>query len=183
MKNLTENDQVLLDPSKFHTKRTAYSDRTALLMAKLSSIAYTEFTENDYRKLVKELDDYGFELAGESPIIRGDTQAFVAVRREKTKQKVQGKVEFAVICFRGTEFTNIRDWITNFCISTVPIFDPEKKDKEIGRMHRGFHDAYQPVEGAIKGSVAYEIKVRLDKCMESDFLVTQLVSSGLPTVR
>ena len=141
-------------------KRAAYSDRTALIMATLCDIAYSNFdkkpksndsnnsisleNKNSETNLRSDLEDIGFELIGE-PIIETvtDTQAFVAIRKRKSI------AEFAVICFRGTK--GIRDWlITNFDISTVPIKHPhDDKDYEIGYMHQGFHKAYKSVEELI----------------------------------
>ena len=169
MNNKTAINQILLDPTKFPTKRAAYSDRTALLMAKLSKIAYTEFDKSDNSNLIYKLGKLGLELAGGAPIDRNGTQAFVAIKKENSK------VNFAVICFRGTEITKLRDLITIFTISTVPIrdpnsnIDPKNAAKIIGHMHKGFHEAYQPEEGAIKGSVADDIKNRLEKYKNEDF--------------
>jgi triacylglycerol lipase len=54
----------------------------------------------------------------------------------------------AVICFRGTK--QVKDWMTNVKIESVPIKDPRPdQDAIIGNMHKGFHDAYQSVHAAI----------------------------------
>ena len=144
MNTKPEIDNNLFAPSNLPTNRAAYSDRTALLMARISKISYTKFDTETDPTLEEKLKKIGLELVG-SPISRGSTQAIVTVQKEKNK------IKFAVICFRGTEFFKMEDWRTNFKAEPVPIKDPKNKEKNIGYMHLGYHKAYQPIEGTVNG--------------------------------
>ncbi len=173
-----KNKYDITDISNLPTKRAAYSDRTALLMAKLSSIAYTEFGENNYSELENKLRNINFKLVG-YPVSRNDTQAFVAIPKKDDIPK------FAVICFRGTEIFEFEDWKTNLDIRQIAIKDPKNTERIIGHIHRGYYEAYQSkdgiingnenvnaVNGPVKDSVAYEINKRLCKCSHKEDLVS-----------
>ena len=205
-------DDIKLDFKKLKklnvpSKRAAYSDRTAWLMAILSEIAYVNFNETadevilNYAKLICEItyqDGYssevinsilnkfskelkqlhknedengskqddtklnillklgGFKLAG-APIDNEltDTQAFVAIplkNEESETNENDENLKFAVICFRGTQ--QPEDMLTNINFTKVFVKDPIDESTNIGKMHRGFHEAYKSVE--------CEINKRLD---------------------
>ena len=162
-----EIDRKLLTPSKLPTKRAAYSDRTALLMATLSKIAYVDFENEKFSTLETELGEIGYKLAGGKPICHENgTQAFVTVQKGDNPK-------FIVICFRGT--TDWKDWKTNLKYSSVKIKDPKNKFKNIGHMHKGFHTAYQPIKGtvndiedvnAVDGPIDYSVAFEINKRLE-----------------
>lgn len=103
------------------THRTAYSDRTALLMAHMSTLAYIE----DERKLREELLKFGFKLGKQ--MNDSDTSAFFAT-------SISGS--FNVLAFTGTE--SIRDAFTDLA------FLPKKFKSRT--FHAGFLSAFKKVE-------------------------------------
>ena len=143
--------------SDLPTKRAAYSDRIALEMVKLSRIVYTNFKSAKGEKIKDELNEIGFELV--ETITYKDTQAIIALRMENDKnndKKIdkdtdKNRYKFAVVCFRGTEITSYQDWKTSFDVKQIKIQDPKNKNVVIGYMHKGYHLAYQPISGTVKG--------------------------------
>ena len=146
-----ESEDTILDIAKSLVEITSEQNepieaiKTKLVefSQKLATTGHEDISGNN--TILKDLLKLGgFELAGGAPIHdkSTDTQAFIAVRRNK-----EG-TGFAVICFRGTQ--QIRDWLTNLKISTVPIYDPKGLVGECGQMHEGFHNAYKSVESTIK---------------------------------
>ena len=110
--------------------RAAYSDRMAWILASMSHIAYDRY-ENDYdaRKiLITKLEGGNFELTRTFNNNDTDTQAFLA----KTKDN-----QFAVLAFRGTEVTKIKDVRIDTMASKKSVLD--------GKVHSGFRVAYESV--------------------------------------
>lgn len=109
--------------------RAAYSDRTALLMAKLAMLAYERFKlgASYERILCKKLEVGGLELVGTFSV--DGTQGYVC-KNDK----------LAVLAFRGT--TDIQDWRTDLKASREVIKNHPKRV----RAHEGFLNAYLDVE-------------------------------------
>ncbi len=115
------------DLKNIPTFRSAYSDRTALLMAKLSLRAYQLFDADDaaWTKFNGELCCQGFDSA--KGLIDRDvgTAGFV----------VEGS-DLIIVVFRGTE--DDLDWMTNVNLSFVTLQGGT-------RVHTGFFQAYWPI--------------------------------------
>jgi predicted lipase len=115
--------------------RAAYSDRMAWILASMSQIAYDHY-ENDYdaRKIfITKLEGGDFELIRTFNNNETDTQAFLA----KTKDN-----QFAVLAFRGTEITKIKDVRIDALASKKSVLD--------GKVHSGFRIAYESVADDIE---------------------------------
>ncbi len=133
--------KALLSPP---TKRAAYSDRTAWIMAKLSALVYVEFEETDaqMQELVNKLRSGSFELVCALSVIEGsnDTQAML-VRRP----------DLAVLVFRGTkEKADIRTDLSAKFVDT-----PE------GKAHKGFISAYETVHDEFVAKIEEKIPADL----------------------
>jgi hypothetical protein len=116
--------------------RAAYSDRMAWILASMAHIAYDRY-ENDYdaRKIfITKLEGGGFELIKTFNNNETDTQAFLA----KNDQ-------FAVLAFRGTEVTKIKDVRIDTMASTKAVLD--------GRVNSGFRIAYESIAKDIEEEV------------------------------
>lgn len=127
--------------------RAAYSDRMAWILASMSEIAYDHY-ENDYdaRKIfITKLEGGNFELIKTFNNNDTDTQAFLA----KNDQ-------FAVLAFRGTETTKLKDVRTDVMASKKSVLD--------GKVHSGFRIAYE--------SVAQEIEEELLKLGDIPIYIT-----------
>jgi hypothetical protein len=135
------------------TWRAAYSDRTAVLMAKFSQLAYVPFRnlekppegggekpwkEGGRDKLAALLAGGGFELR---EVFNWDyVQAFLAVNKD----------EFAVLAFRGT--ANNEDWGINLDAVLVPL--PGYPDVWI---HCGFWEAFTAQRDKIETALALHV--------------------------
>lgn len=119
------------DLKNIPTFRAAYSDRTALLMAKLAYRAYELFDsdEESWNKFNKAICSDGF--TGCKGLIDREigTAGYVA----------EGD-EILVVVFRGTE--NTLDWWTNLNTSFVALQGGT-------RVHTGFFQAYWPIRDTI----------------------------------
>jgi hypothetical protein len=125
--------KTLLNPP---IARAAYSDRTAWIMASMAQIAYDHF-ENDYdaRKIfITKLESGGFELVKTFNNSETDTQAFLAKNDN-----------FAVLAFRGTETTKIKDVAVDIMASKMAVLQ--------GKVHAGFKHAYDSVAEDIESEV------------------------------
>jgi triacylglycerol lipase len=115
------------DLKNIPTFRAAYSDRTALLMAKLAFRAYTSFDtgETAFKKFSDELCARGFTSC--TSLIANDvgTAGYV----------VEGS-DIIVIVFRGTQ--DELDWKTNVNARLVALQGGT-------RVHTGFFQAYWPI--------------------------------------
>ena len=118
--------------------RAAYSDRMAWILASMSHIAYDHY-ENDYdaRKIfITKLEGGDFELIRTFNNNETDTQAFLA----KAKNN-----QFAVLAFRGTEVTKIKDVRIDTMASKKSVLD--------GRVHSGFRIAYESIAKDIEEEI------------------------------
>ena len=106
--------QSFFDP---HT--TIYRHQNARLLAQASSIAY-----QPPEVIQPEIEKWGFSQF--AFFDRKDSQAFMA-----------GNAEMIIIAFRGTEPTNLKDWMTDIKI--------RKKTGPYGKVHRGFLKGFQVV--------------------------------------
>ncbi len=130
------------DIKNIPTFRAAYSDRTALLMAKLAFRAYTSFEVDEpaFKKFSDELCAQGFlSCAG---LIDNDvgTAGYV----------VDGS-DIIVIVFRGTQ--DELDWKTNVNARLVALQGGT-------RVHTGFFQAYWPIRDAMFDFVKRAIKAK-----------------------
>lgn len=118
--------------------RAAYSDRMAWLLASMSHLAYDKFedkTDKEALKLFKaKLASGGFELVKTFDSKETDTQAFLAKNDE-----------FAVLAFRGTEVSKIKDIRIDAKAMKISVLE--------GRVHSGFRLAYDSVAREIEKSV------------------------------
>lgn len=112
------------------TWRAAYSDRTALLMAKLSFLPY----KLDFAQLKKLLSKVGFEVLKtyETGIAKGI---------------LAKSSDFAVLVLRGS--VSIEDWRTNFNFKLSEI----ETDIGIVRIHSGFLEAYREFEAELHADI------------------------------
>ncbi len=120
-------DQRLLFPP---VARAAYSDRTAWIMAECSRVAYVSF-EDDLGALKQALTAGEFELV--ATFNKQGTQAFLAMRDD-----------MAILSFRGTEKSS-DDIVTDMNLKFT--------ETRMGKVHQGFHLAYQEVHKEIESAV------------------------------
>lgn len=100
-------------------------------------------TEGENKVLRAILEAGGLKLKGIVYDPGTDTQGFVAYREPD-----EDGLGFAIIAFRGTQ--QIKDWLSNVDANKVPIKSPRaQQDRELGKVHRGFHNAYQSVHPQI----------------------------------
>jgi hypothetical protein len=142
---------MAVDPDKFEpddlksipTFRAAYSDRTALLMARLARRAYRPFDANlpaSLAEFTKEICDAGFLSCDDLIDAKAGTAGYLVVG-----------ADLIVIVFRGTE--NEMDWKTNV--------QAEFHTLQGGtRVHRGFFQAYKPIRGRMFDAVLKAIKAK-----------------------
>lgn len=129
---MSEYDNLIkIDEGKnIPTWRAAYSDRSALLMAKLSFLPY----KVEFAQLITILKNAGFEVL--KTYERGIAKGILAKSSD-----------FAVLVFRGS--VNIEDWRINLN------FGLEEIDTDIGkvRIHRGFLSAYREFETELHADI------------------------------
>lgn len=118
------------------TYRTAYSDRTAWLMATLSKLAYLRYEDSgiNTKALKVGLKTLGLDLYAFFNDNTSDTQAFHAV----------AGTHFQVLFFRGTE-KNGRDILTDLKARLYHTTD--------GQIHLGFLNAYEGVRQSVRDHV------------------------------
>jgi predicted lipase len=115
------------DLKNIPTFRAAYSDRTAMLMAKLAHRAYDSF----------DADDISFKTFNDDLLARGFTNCKGLIDRDAgTAGFVVEGSDLIVIVFRGT--TDRLDWITNVNARFVALQGGT-------RVHTGFFQAYWPI--------------------------------------
>lgn len=103
--------------SLFDSQTTQYRRQNALLLAKASLMAY-----QSPDLIQPEVAQWGFPQF--TFIDRKDSQAFMA-----------GNSEMIIMAFRGTEPTNLKDWMTDLQI--------RRKTGPYGKVHRGFLKGFQ----------------------------------------
>jgi hypothetical protein len=130
------------DLKNIPTYRAAYSDRTALLMAKLAFRAYAPFDldETAFKKFNEEICGRGFLSCSGLIDIDVGTAGYV----------VEGS-DIIVIVFRGTQ--DELDWKTNVNVRLVALQGGT-------RVHTGFFQAYWPIRNAMFDSVKRMIKAK-----------------------
>ena len=131
------------------TKRAAYSDRTAWIMASLSELAYKMFETDELGSLEESLSAGGFDLIQTVNAVHGkavDTQAIL----------VNKPGVMTVLAFRGTEFKGDRREkakagrgisITDIRTDLDARF-ADSGDATGGRLSRGFLHAYEAAHDA-----------------------------------
>ena len=128
-KAFAPQDQLSYPP----LQRTAYSDRTAWIMAVMAKLAYIPFEEGEDKLAHLEYNlKSGFSLI--NVFSQESTQAFLAKNDS-----------FAVLAFRGTEPKKISD-----VMADIRVY---KKTTKEGRVHAGFHGAYQDVAEQVEKSL------------------------------
>lgn len=125
-------------PTAFDHRATGYSLPHAYWMAQASALAYKDRPEVESRARDWGFDTVEhFESRHAMPFPIEDTQAYIAAS--------DGMI---VMAFRGTEPTNIRDWLSD--VSTPPVPGPGGK----GFVHHGFNEALQSVYPEMRESLA-----------------------------
>jgi hypothetical protein len=124
------------------TFRAAYSDRTALLMAKLAYRAYEAF----------DVDDTSWLAFSETFRKLGLTDCTGLIDRDVgTAGFVVADDDIIVIVFRGTE--NRLDWLTNVRAAWVALQGGT-------RVHTGFFQAYWPIRDTLFAKVDRLLKAK-----------------------
>ena len=128
------------DIKSIPTYRAAYSDRTALLMAKLARRAYQPFHIDDsaFGAFSKEFGGIGLVECVRLVHAKAGTAGFV----------VAGP-DIIIVVFRGTE--DILDWRTNLRVKLVELQGGVQ-------VHRGFYAAYAPIKKEMFDTVRRMLK-------------------------
>lgn len=131
------------DVDSIPTRRAAYSDRTAALLAKVAMLAYIDFEDSAKRSVLEGALTHGRVKLLET-LSAGDTEALVA---ETDK--------FVVVAFRGT--SSRRDIWTDLNVFTRLVEVEERKsiDDEVAdapavKVHAGFYDAFRNIENKLR---------------------------------
>ena len=158
------------------TKRAAYSDRTAWIMAELSRLVYETLPgekalqkrvdkiyclakKNRTQKEVESLIKEAIEFDEDDSIIKKklpDNEVKISFVQGFDELGTQAMlVEFEktedfdgmlILVFRGTEVTSIEDIKTDLKANLVPA-------KGDGKIHKGFKDAYELIEKELKEEI------------------------------
>ena len=115
---------------KVPTRRAAYSDRMAYIMASMAELAYLKHEAGERGQLTERLESGGFRLI--ETFNNNETQAFIARCND-----------YAVLAFRGTE-GKIKDILS----------DLKFRLTRKGR-HRGFDQAYKNVSEVAKDTLSH----------------------------
>ena len=130
------------DIKNIPTFRTAYSDRTALLMARLAYRAYTEF----------DLDNGAFSAFEREFLDLGLTNCIGLIDRETgTAGFVVAGDDIIVVAFRGTH--DDLDWRTNVNSHWVVLQGGV-------RVHTGFFQAYWPIRDTLFATVQRYLRTK-----------------------
>lgn len=123
---------ILLNPP---IMRAAYSDRMAWILASMSHLAYDRYEDQNNPKALElftaKLKSGGFQLLETFNDPKTDTQAFVATNGD-----------YAILAFRGTEVSKKTDILIDAKVSRITDIE--------GRVHSGFHAAYESVRESIE---------------------------------
>lgn len=111
---------------QFNPKATGWDINNALSLAMASELAY----EQDMGKVTTTLGAWGF-----------DPDRIVFLNRSHTQGFVAGNATMVLVSFRGTESTDLWDWMSDAHIE----LDPAPAGL-LGRVHRGFAQALKGVQ-------------------------------------
>ncbi len=128
------------DLKSIPTYRAAYSDRTALLMARLARRAYDRFDEND--------DAFTQFRDGFAHLGLVECEGLID-REAGTAGFVVAGPDLIVVVFRGTE--DLLDWWTNLRVKLVALQGGVK-------VHTGFFQAYFPIRDRLFETVRKLLK-------------------------
>lgn len=115
------------------TKRAAYSDRTAWIMAECSRLAYIVFEVESERKVLVE------------NLLVGEFQLVDCFNSEGTQAYLAKHNDFAILAFRGTQ-KDFQDIITDLMIRKY-------QNPDGTRTHRGFERAFGYIRDDIEKAV------------------------------
>ncbi len=102
---------------------------------------------NNEKQLEELLSSFNYTLIKPYIHIKGyDAQGFACV-----KTNSEGKAEYVVISFRGSE-AKFEDWLTNAQASPKPIADdgPGANSEKQAKVHTGFHESFEKMQAEIK---------------------------------
>tara|TARA_B110000902_G_scaffold188138_1_gene212955 strand:- start:1489 stop:2550 length:1062 start_codon:yes stop_codon:yes gene_type:complete len=160
--------------NKLPAYRKAYSDRTSWLMSCIAELSYLRFNplfpdesqkdyflkaikkltgQNSQSALTKLIDLVGYDHKKEAADLANNLtllslELIETFDSNGTQAIIVANSDFAVLAFRGTESTSIKDIKAD--ISAITVTCPSG-----GKIHSGFNDAYN--------EVALDIQNRLDK--------------------
>jgi hypothetical protein len=128
------------DVDAIPTKRAAYSDRTAAMMAKIASLTYVSFEDEVKRKALDGL------------LTHGHVRLLETLSVDETEALVAETEKFVVVAFRGT--TSRRDLRTDlqtrFNVSTA---DVAGRSTSVA-VHSGFYHAYSKLASQLEKRLA-----------------------------
>jgi hypothetical protein len=128
------------DVGAIPTRRAAYSDRTAAMMAKISMLTYIAFEDADKKKILDGVLTHGRVKLLET-LVADETEALVA-----------DTDKFVVVAFRGT--TSRRDVRTDLQ-SRFNVRRTNVAGREVTvPVHAGFYTAFAKVEAPLKALLA-----------------------------
>ena len=124
------------DVDAIPTRRAAYSDRTAALLAKVAMLVYIDW-DNDAKRAVLE-----------ATLRRGRAVPFETLSAGGTDAVIVETDKFAVVAFRGT--SSRYDILTDLNIFVRRV----KVENRDVRVHAGFYDAFQKIERQLHARLA-----------------------------
>lgn len=116
--------------SAFQANMTSYAPQNAYALSEAARLAY----ETDHAKLISMAKSWGFGRV--TPLSAKETQCFVA-----------SNSDMLIVAFRGTEPTNLKDWLTDARIKYSP--GPFNS-----KVHHGFKKALQDIWPALLQELA-----------------------------
>lgn len=128
------------DVGAIPTRRAAYSDRTAAMMAKISMLTYIAFEDADKKKILDGI------------LTQGNVKLLETLIADETEALVADTDKFVVVAFRGT--TSRRDVRTDlqsrFNVKRIQI----EGRKVTVSVHSGFYAAFAKVEDQLRAYLA-----------------------------
>jgi triacylglycerol lipase len=115
-------------------RRAAYSDRMAVLMAKMAMLAYINFEDKDKSRILVNTLQHGAIKLVEAAAVN-DTEVFIAEA-----------ANFVVVAFRGTTSKLDRKTDTTLTVDRIQVVGHPKKV----HVHSGFYAAYLGVEDLLR---------------------------------
>jgi triacylglycerol lipase len=144
LQKLKESEDQLLevapifadDVGAIPTRRAAYSDRTAAMMAKIAMLTYIAFEDADKKKILNGI------------LTHGRVKLLETLAAHETEALVADTDKFVVVAFRGT--TSRRDQRTDLQTRfTVSRVDIENRSVSVS-VHSGFYAAFKRVEAPLR---------------------------------